>query len=86
MLHSAAAGYHSHLTPSNKNISQLYWELCLKYHNCVTSRLAVLQLDAQMVYKMALAWQVTGDTRYASQVLSIINGWATTNKDWGWHW
>jgi hypothetical protein len=45
-----------------------------------------LQLDAQMVYKMALAWYAMGDSRYASQVLSIINAWATTNKDWGWHW
>lgn len=42
-----------------------------------------LQLDGQMAYKMALAWHVTGDDRYAAQVLEIADAWASTTQDWG---
>ncbi|WIA22272.1 hypothetical protein OEZ85_004592 [Tetradesmus obliquus] len=52
----------------------------------ICGHVSFVEMDAQMVYKMALAWYATGDARYATQVLSIINAWATTNTDWGWHW
>ncbi|KAF6262671.1 chondroitin AC/alginate lyase [Scenedesmus sp. NREL 46B-D3] len=52
----------------------------------ICGHISFVEMDAQMVYKMALAWYATGDSRYASQVLSIVNAWAAINKDWGWHW
>lgn len=36
-----------------------------------------------MSYKMALAWHVTGDERYANKVFDICDAWARTNKEWG---
>jgi hypothetical protein len=31
----------------------------------------------------AMAWHVTGDDRYASKVLQIVDAHAGTNKEWG---
>jgi hypothetical protein len=34
----------------------------------------------------AMAWHVTGDDRYASKVLQIVDAHAGTNKEWGLRW
>uniref|UniRef100_A0A383V947 Alginate lyase domain-containing protein n=1 Tax=Tetradesmus obliquus TaxID=3088 RepID=A0A383V947_TETOB len=49
--------------------------------NC--QHISLVELDAQMSYKMAMAWHVTGDDRYANKVLQIVDAHASTNKEWG---
>jgi Alginate lyase len=46
----------------------------------------MLRATSQMAYKMALAWHVTRDERYAAKVFQIADAWATTNKVWGLRW
>jgi len=47
------------------------------------AHISFVELDGNQAYKQALAWWVTNDTRYADNALRIIDGWATTNKQWG---
>lgn len=39
-----------------------------------------------MAFKMAMAWHVTGDDRYANKVLQIADAHAGNNKEWGVRW
>ncbi|KAF8067393.1 MER3 [Scenedesmus sp. PABB004] len=45
-----------------------------------------VELDAQMAYKLALAWHATGDDRHARKAFQILDAWAGANREWGVRW
>lgn len=44
---------------------------------------SLVELDAQMVYKQALAYWATKDEQYAANVFRVIEGWADANVEFG---
>lgn len=44
---------------------------------------ALVEIDAAMAYKSALAFVATGDERYAVQAMNAVQAWARTNKVFG---
>lgn len=49
----------------------------------ICGHISFVEMDAQMVYKQALAYYATKDTRYAQNVFSTVSAWASTNTAWG---
>jgi hypothetical protein len=49
----------------------------------LTAHVAMALLCPGMLHLQATAWHVTGDDRYASKVLQIVDAHASTNKEWG---
>ena len=45
--------------------------------------LSLVELDAVMAYKQAVAWWATGDSRHAQIALNITTAWARTNSHQG---
>ena len=45
--------------------------------------LAFVELDAVQAYRQAMAWWATNNTGYANNAQRIIEGWITTNRNWG---
>jgi hypothetical protein len=55
------------------------------YSSCPdrTAHVATPLFCPGMLHLQAMAWHVTGDDRYASKVLQIVDAHASTNKEWG---
>jgi hypothetical protein len=45
--------------------------------------ISLVEIDAPMSYRHAMAYAATGDARHAEQAMDIIQAWATTNKEFG---
>ncbi|GBF90830.1 hypothetical protein Rsub_03684 [Raphidocelis subcapitata] len=45
--------------------------------------ISLVEIDAPMSYRHAMAYAATGDARHAEQAMEIIQAWATTNKEFG---
>lgn len=49
----------------------------------ICGHVAWVELDAQMLYKAALAFHATRDSRYAAHVFDTLTAWAARNRGWG---
>lgn len=49
----------------------------------ICGHISFVELDAQMVYKQALAYHATKDLQYAQNAFAIVNAWSNTNKAFG---
>ena len=47
------------------------------------SHIALVEIDAPMAYRHAMAFAATGDKRHARQAAAIVDAWARTNKEFG---